>query len=193
MVRRTPGINHTLACVGLLRASKWHWSVLGLMCSVVSLGGVALLVGVNVQAPWWWMTVIYFYGLVKIPLLPPESPPQDLTALWRRFSRSPSQGEKNKIMNSNSPIMERENTHTHTRAHCWFTFFWSHTLLVRFLHWTYGNVSLSHEISANVRPRGWNGPGPHVNSSCPASSRNTGQACPPHLCTYLCLQPQEGN
>lgn len=47
------------------------------------------------------------------PSGPPESPPQHLAALWRRFSRSPIQGEK-----QNNAHEWRKHTHRHADELC---------------------------------------------------------------------------
>lgn len=64
----------------------------------------------------------------------------------------------------------------------------SHTSLPLF-YWTYGNVSASQEMFANVRTCGWRGPRPHVHSVqlCRGLLAN---CCTPLV--YLPLPPHPG-
>lgn len=115
-----------------------------------------------------------------------ESPLSPAVPLWRRFSRSQSQGEK---QTNTQPLAHNgKNAHSHTLrlvgklCHTPFHLFW----------WTYGNVSTSQETLANVRTCGWHGRGPHVRSvqlclGPPAKLVPPLQCAPPSACT------QEGN
>lgn len=95
---------------------------------------------------------------------------------------------KNKTTRTGAGAHRRKRTpftHIDTRAR---TGKRCHTSLPLFF-WTYGNVSGSQEIFANVRTCGWLGTRPHV-QLCRGRLANR---CTPPPCTSLCLHTQEGN
>lgn len=75
---------------------------------------------------------------------------------WSRFSRSSNQGEKQSNAQKCSTITERTHRCRHADELC-------HTPL-SLLYATYGNVTTSQEMFANVRTCGYHGPRPHVHS-----------------------------
>lgn len=105
--------------------------------------------GVNIPTAEWWMTVVCFCGCVLIHQPRPgrRRPPEEV------FSSSPRWGEK---QNSAQEQLVHRPINTCGREAC------LHTSPAP--PWTYGNVSSSPEMLANVRTCGQLGTGPHTHS-----------------------------
>lgn len=145
--KKEAGINHRPAVAPLSLRGRPNDSV---ACWELYAATPCWSAGVNIRTAEWWMTVIYFYGCALIHQPPTESPAPS----GGGFSRSPRRGEK---QNSAREWPKYTSTKTHRAERQAFT-------QAPPPPWTYGNVSGSPEMLANVRTCGQLGTGPHARS-----------------------------